>query len=219
MSISDFFPFWNKLSENERRTIENNSVPRKSAKGTVLHYGSSDCVGLFLIVSGRLRAYISSDEGKEITIYRLTSGEICLFSASCMINEINFDVSIEAETDCEFYVIPSDIYKKLMNSDADIANYTNSLMAERFSEVMWLIEQILWKSLDKRLAEFLLNETEISGDKLLRITHDRIASHIGSAREVVSRMLNYFKSSGLVSLGRGTVEIIDENGLHEIITG
>ena len=88
------------------------------------------------------------------------------------------------------------------------------MMASRFSEVMWLVEQIMWKSFDKRLAEFLLEESALDGGDTLKITHDKIAAHLGTAREVVTRMLRYFQSEGMVALTRGSVELIDRKRLN-----
>lgn len=214
MEFKDYFPVWDKLTDSERELLTNSAVKRTAQKGTLLHNGSADCVGLFVIRSGQLRAFILSAEGKEVTIYRLFERDMCLFSASCMMNSIQFDISIEAEKDTELWVIPTEVYKKLMDDSMAVASYTNQLMATRFSEVMWLMEQIMWKSFDKRLAAFLLEESGIEESGTLKITHDRIAAHMGTAREVVTRMLRYFQSEGLVSLARGTVEIKDITGLQ-----
>lgn len=216
MGISEYFPIWSKLTDEEKRTLEQASMLRKVKKGTVIHSSTTDCVGLLLIKSGQLRSYIFSDEGREITLYRLFEYDMCLFSASCMMRSIQFDMTIEAEKDTEMYVISPEVYKKLMDSSAQIANYTNEIMATRFSDVMWLIEQIMWKSIDKRLADFLINESEIEQSSVLKLTHEKIANHMGTAREVVTRMLRYFQSEGLVVLNRGTIEIVDEDGLAKI---
>jgi len=216
MEFKDYFPVWDKLTDSERELLTNSAVKRTAQKGTMLHNGSADCVGLFVIRSGQLRAFILSAEGKEVTIYRLFERDMCLFSASCMMNSIQFDISIEAEKDTELWVIPTEVYKKLMDDSMAVASYTNQLMATRFSEVMWLMEQIMWKSFDKRLAAFLLEESGIEESGTLKITHDRIAAHMGTAREVVTRMLRYFQSEGLVSLTRGTVEIKDIKGLQSV---
>ena len=103
-----------------------------------------------------------------------------------------------------------------MEKSTAVANYTNELMASRFSEVMWLIEQVMFKSFDKRLAAFLLEESNIENSDRLEITHERIANHLGSAREVVTRMLKYFQNEGAVKLSRGAVEITDRKKLSEI---
>lgn len=216
MEIADYFPIWNQLNEQQRNTLLNSAVSRNEKKGTILHNGSNDCQGLLLMRSGQLRAYILSSEGREITIYRLFEGDICLFSASCMMRGIQFDIIIEAEKDSEMWVIPPEVYKALMEESVVIANYTNEIMSSRFSEVMWLMEQIMWQSFDKRLADFLLQESGLEETKQLAITHDKIANHMGTAREVVTRMLRYFQSEGMVKLKRGKVEITDVQKLKQL---
>ncbi|MPM75260.1 hypothetical protein SDC9_122252 [bioreactor metagenome] len=213
MGLDTYFPIWDKLTGAQRELLSRSASRRNVPSGTMLHNGSADCIGLFVICSGQLRAFVLSDEGKEVTIYRLFERDICLFSASCMISSIQFEVMIEAEKDSQVFVIPPDIYKQLMESSATVANYTNQLMATRFSEVMWLIEQIMWKSFDKRLAAFLLEESALEESDTLKITHEKIASHLGTAREVVTRMLRYFQSEGMVNLTRGAVELSDQKRL------
>ena len=217
MGIADYFPIWNQLSASEREILENTATERIAPKGTLLHNGSADCVGLFVIRSGQLRAFILSEEGKEITIYRLFERDICLFSASCMMSSIQFEVTIEAEKDSELWVIPTVVYQKLMAGSAAVANYTNQLMASHFSEVMWLIEQVMWKSFDKRLAGFLLEESGIDETDTLKITHERIANHLGTAREVVTRMLKYFQAEGMVALSRGGIQITGRKKLEALV--
>ncbi|MEE0752106.1 Crp/Fnr family transcriptional regulator [Frisingicoccus sp.] len=216
MDFADYFPIWDKLTPVQREKISRSAIRRNVKKGTLLHNGSMDCLGLLLIRSGQLRAYIFSDEGREITIYRLFERDICLFSASCMMQSIQFDIAIEAEKDSEIWIIPPDIYKKIMEESAPAANYTNQIMASRFSEVMWLIEQIMWKSFDRRLAAFLLEESALEDSRVLKITHEKIANHMGTAREVVTRMLRYFQNEGMVQLSRGTIEITDSGRLEEL---
>lgn len=216
MEFENYFPIWNKLSQEQQRRIHDSLMTRHVEKGTVIHNGSMDCTGLLLVQSGQLRAYILSDEGREITIYRLFERDMCLFSASCIMRSIQFEIMIEAEKDTELWVIPSEIYKSIMEKSAPVANYTNELMASRFSDVMWLIEQIMWKSLDKRVAAFLLEESSIEDTVELKITHEIIANHLGSHREVITRMLRYFQSEGMVKLSRGTVTIADEEKLREL---
>ena len=216
MSIKNYFPIWNKLTPAQQTRLENSQMQRSVKKGTVIHNGNLDCTGLLLIKSGQLRAYILSDEGREITVYRLFDMDICLFSASCIMRSIQFEIIIEAEKDTEFWIIPPGIYQQIMEESAPLSNYTNEIMASRFSEVMWLMEQVMWKSLDKRIAKFLLGEAEIEGSKALKITHEAIANHLGTHREVVTRMLRYFQSEGIVALSRGTVEILAEEKLEAL---
>lgn len=214
MELQELFPVWNKLTPSQQEKLSKTIVRRTLGKDAVLHDGSADCAGLVLIKSGQLRAYILSEEGREITLYRLFDRDICLFSASCVMRSVQFEVMISAEKQSEVLIIPPYIYKQLMEESAPMANYANELMATRFSEVMWLIEQIMWKSIDKRLASFLLSESILEDSVVLKITHEAIANHLGTAREVVTRMLRYFQNEGYVKLTRGTVELLDEPGLE-----
>ncbi|MBO5130545.1 MAG: Crp/Fnr family transcriptional regulator [Oscillospiraceae bacterium] len=216
MDFQNYFPIWNKLNIPQQNKLSGALMTKMVAKGTIIHNGSMDCTGLLLVKSGQLRAYILSDEGREITIYRLFDRDMCLFSASCMMRSIQFDVTIEAEKDTEFWIIPSEIYQNIMSESAPVANYTNELMATRFSDVMWLIEQIMWRSLDKRVAAFLLEEASIEGTDKLKITHEYIANHLGSHREVITRMLRYFQNEGMVKLSRGVIEITATEKLEEL---
>ena len=219
MEFENYFPIWNKLSTAQQNRILGSLITRKVEKGTVIHNGSMDCTGLLLVKAGQLRAYILSEEGREITIYRLFDRDMCLFSASCMMRSIQFEVTIAAEKDTDLWIIPVEVYQSIMAESAPVANYTNELMATRFSDVMWLIEQIMWKSLDKRVAAFLLEEISIEGTDTLKITHEIIANHLGSPREVITRMLKYFQNEGMVKLSRGTVEITDAEKLEELCEG
>ena len=216
MDFQSYFPVWNKLTPAQQERILGSLMERRVSKGTVIHNGSMDCTGLLLVKSGQLRAYILSDEGREITIYRLFDRDMCLFSASCMMNSIQFEITIEAQKDTTMWVISADTYGRLMKESAVVANFTNEIMATRFSEVMWLMEQIMWKSFDKRLAEFLLEECSLEETNILKITHETIAGHMGTAREVVTRMLRYFQNEGMVRLTRGTVEVTDKIRLEQL---
>lgn len=219
MNYLTYIPAFNKLTKEQQDILNAASQIRKFKKGEILHNGSNHCTGLILVLSGQIRAFTISDDGREITMYRLFERDICLFSASCMMNSIQFDITISAEKDTEVLIIPTDIYKGIMDVSAPLANYTNEVMASRFSDVMWLIDQIMWKSFDKRLAEFLLNEINIEGTNTLKITHEEIGNHMGNPREVVTRMLKYFQNEGMVKLSRGTIEIIDENKLIALTEG
>ena len=217
MGFENYFPVWSKLTADQQEKLRSQIIYRQVEKGTLLHNGSLDCTGVFLIESGQLRAYILSEEGREITVYRLFDRDMCLFSASCMMRSIQFEIIIEAEKPSNLWLIPVDAYRSVMEDSAPLANYTNEVMASRFSDVMWLIEQVLWKSLDKRLAAFLLEEAAIEGSSALKITHEAIANHLGSHREVITRMLRYFQSEEMVRLSRGCVMLVDEAKLRQLL--
>ena len=217
MEFEQYFPIWNQLTSDQKQRIQKTLITRHVNRGTVIHNGSMNCTGLIVVKSGQLRAYLLSDEGREVTLYRLFERDMCLFSASCVMRSIQFDITIEAEKDSDFWIIPPEIYKSIMSESVQLSNYTNELMAERFSDVMWLIEQIMWKSLDKRVAAFLLDESAIEDSDELKITHETIANHLGTHREVITRMLRYFQSEGMVKLSRGSITILDKTKLSCVV--
>ncbi len=216
MEFAEYFPIWNKLSQDQQQRIMEVLEFKKVEKGTHIHDSSADCLGLVVLKSGQLRTYILSEDGREISISRLFDYDVSLLSASCVMPDLQLNVMIEAEKESEFWSIPACLFKNLMDESAAVASYANSLMSSNFSELMWLMEQIMWRSFDKRLASFLLEEMQLDGSSELKITHEKIANHMGTAREVVTRMLRYFQNEGMVKLTRGSVEILDEAKLREL---
>ena len=216
MGFSEYFPIWDKLDASQRERILSVAFYREVPKGTMLHDGSPDCLGMLLVRNGQLRAYMLSEEGREVTICRFFERDICLFSAACVMPNMQFSVFIEAEKDSQLWVIPACLYQNLMDESIAVSNYSHNLITNHFSELMWLMEQIMWKSFDKRLADFLLEESRLAESNNLQITHEKIANHMGTAREVVTRMLRYFQSEGMVRLSRAAVEITDPKALEKL---
>lgn len=133
-----------------------------------------------------------------------------MLSASCILQNITFDVCVEAEEDTEALLIPSAQYQKLIKQNIYAENFTYSLVIDRFSNVMWAMEQLLFMRFDKRLAIFLLDELSKTGNPRINLTHEQIAKYMGSAREVVSRMLKYFAKEGMIEMSRGGIRILDK---------
>lgn len=206
--------FWDKLNIDHKNLILNNSYIHSFKPQKLVKNGSATCEGIYIILDGRMRAYILSPEGKELTMFRLLENDFCIFTASCAMKDINFDIFIESETATNALVIPTSVFQVLSENSLDFSNYINSVMASRLSDVMWLIEQIMFKSLDKRLAGFLIDESLLTNSTTLYITHEKIANHLGTAREVITRMLKYFQAEQLIELKRGKVIIKDLNALN-----
>lgn len=215
--LEDTLNFWKKLNRAQKNFLQQAIVKKQFAAGEAMHSTSDNCSGLFLIKKGQIRAFIISESGREITLYHLFERDVCIFSASCVMKNISFDVSIEVEKDTEAYLIPTAAFRKLSEESIPVQIFTNQIMASRFSDVMWIMEQALFTSFDKRLANFLLEQSNIQDSETLAITHEKIANHLGTAREVVTRMLKYFQTEGMVSLNRGTIEILDQNKLNRIL--
>jgi len=214
--IQENLKFWKSLTENQKALLNQSIVKRHFNKGEAMRSGSDNCSGLFLLEKGQVRAYIVSENGREITLYRLFERDVCIFTASCIFKNINFDIFIEAEKETDAYLIPTPIFDKLSKESMAVQTFTNELMAMRFSEVMWILEQTLFMTLDKRLAIFLLEQSVIDDSDCLKITHEKIANHLGTAREVVTRMLKYFQNEGIVSLNRGIIKLTDRKKLEQL---
>jgi CRP/FNR family transcriptional regulator len=214
--LSSTLTFWDKLTEEQRNLFCRYTLPAVYEKGENIHGSTGNCTGGILIKSGCVRTYILSDEGKEITLYRLYPGDVCMLSASCIIKAITFDVFIDAEEKSEVFIINSKIFSEISEKNVYVENFALNIAAKRFSDVIWAMQQILFMSFDKRLAVFLSEEAAKTGSSTVKLTHEQIAKYMGSAREVVSRMLKYFVAEGIVELSRGGIKIVDMEKLIEI---
>ncbi len=211
----EIFPFWENIPEGEREFLCDNSYVFTYPKGNHVHDGS-ECSGVILVQSGSLRLYMMSEEGKDITLYRLHPGDMCMLSASCVLDAITFDVFIDAEEDCTCYVIGGPAFAAAAERNPEIKIFALETAVSRFSDVMWVMQQILFMSMDKRLAIFLYDESARTGLDTIALTHGQIARYMGSAREVVSRMLKYFANEGIVEVSRGDIRILDKQRLRRL---
>ncbi len=212
----EIFPFWDRIPEKDREDICQHSHVVTYPKGTNIHDGN-ECSGVILVRSGCLRLYMMSEEGKDITLYRLQKGDMCMLSASCVLEAITFDVLIDAEEESECYVISGPVFAAVSERNPDIRIFALEAAVGRFSDVMWVMQQILFMSMDKRLAIFLSDEAARTGSDTITLTHGQIARYMGSAREVVSRMLKYFSNEKIVEVSRGGIRILDKKRLRKLI--
>ena len=209
-------PFWPRLSEEEKDLLRRSCNLRHFKKDTVIHGYEEECLGMIRVVGGMLRVAIISEEGREITLLRVSVGEYCVLSAACMIHQITFNTQITAEDDTDLLVINTAAFKWLTERNIYARCFMYELFTEHFSEVMWTMEQILFMGYDKRLALFLAEEWERTGSPKLHMTHEQIARNTGSAREVVSRMLRRFAEDGIVSISRGNIFLNDPAKLKKL---
>jgi CRP/FNR family transcriptional regulator len=210
------FPFWCKLSDSDKQTFTRSAYRIRFEKGFNVHNGN-ECTGIILIKTGSLRLYILSEDGKEITLYRIFPGEMCILSASCVLESITFDVFVDSEENSECIVVGGCAYEDLARRMPEAKIFALESALGRFSDVMWVMQQILFMSMDKRLAIFLLDEAAKNGSDTVKLTHEQIAKYMGSAREVVSRMLKYFASEGIISSSRSEgIKILDKRRLRAL---
>ena len=217
MNFQNIFPFWEQLNNKEQDIVSASVLSQKMKKGDILHRGCGECSGIVHVAKGQLRVYIVSEEGREVTLYRLHEGELCVLSASCLMDAIVFDVLIEAVQDSELVVLPSPALHDIMETNPMVELALYKRVVENFSDVMWTMQQILFMGADRRVAYFLWDEMAKTGEMTIRLTHDEVARFIGSAREVVTKVLKYFVEEEVVSLSRGKIEIIDKAKLRKYL--
>lgn len=215
--LGEILPFWDKLKESEKNQIIEHTILSTYKDGQNIHGGYEDCTGVVAVKSGRIRAYLLSEEGKEVTLYRLLEQDVCLLSASCIMKNISFDIYMDAEGPTELFVVNSAVYDKIAKDNPAVGSFMTELISMRFSEAMWVMEQILFMKLDRRLAMFLLEQANLEDGDTITLTHEQIAGHMGSAREVISRMLKYFSNEGIISVSRKGIKILDRKKLTEFI--
>ncbi|HIW41994.1 MAG TPA: Crp/Fnr family transcriptional regulator [Candidatus Mediterraneibacter vanvlietii] len=214
--LRNAFPFWESLTEQQKTELCRNTVKSHCEKKTQLHFGGGECAGVQIIGSGRVRVFITSPGGGDITLFRLIGGDVSILSAACMLNGMDIELDMEMETDCTIYTIPKKVYRRLYDESAVVKDYTMEMISEKFSDIMWLLNQFLFSNVASRIAGALLEHRALEGGDELSLTHETIAKDAGTAREVVTRILKQFQSDGLVKLGRGKVIIVDPERLGKI---
>ena len=214
--MSNRLPFWNLLTDREKEILKDNTIERTYTKGSIVFDNSSSCLGLLNVISGQVRAYLVSDEGKEVTIFKLEDNDLCVLSASCIIKQITFDTQLVANEDTKVLIVPSNIIEDLAYMNIEFRCYLYEKALARFSDVMWNMQELLFKGLDSRVANYLINQYERTDSTIIKVTHEEIANDINSAREAVTRILKLFIQDGLIKLQKGSIELIDVDALYDI---
>lgn len=214
--LKQTLPFWQHLNQNEKNILINNASIIEYQSGQLIHHGKNDCVGILIIVSGKLRTYMISNEGKEITLFYLQPHNVCVLSAACILDSIDFEVLVEAKTTCQIIQISSTAFLQLSKQNIYVELFSYKLATERFSDVMWAMQQLLFMSFDQRLAAYLIEASDRTNSLDIKITHEQIAQDLNSAREVVSRMLKHFAKEGYVHLSRGKIHLINKQALASL---
>lgn len=219
-SVTDLFiqhfDFWPHLSEVEKDLISAHTNIVHYAKGTQVHQGPLDCIGVLLIKSGQLRVYTMSEDGREVTLYRLFPDDVGILSASCALDAVTFDVYIDAEEDTEVLLTDAVAFRRLADTNVYVRCFGYEKASNRLSEMLWKMQQVLFLSADRRLAIFLLEESEKLGGDEIHMTHEQIARFMGTAREVVSRLVKYFNQEGWVKTARGCIRLTNREALRDL---
>lgn len=216
LELGRIFPFWEELTQREQEELQQNIVETACSKGTILHYGGSECAGVQIIRFGQARVFVTSPNGGEITLFRLIEGDVSILSAACMMKGMDIELDMELEADSLICTIPKSVYKKIHDENPTVKDYTLEMISERFSDIMWLFNQYVFSNVASRLANAILEHRALAGTDVLPITHDALARDLGTAREVVTRLLKQFQLDGVVKLTRGKIEVLDAGKLAKI---
>lgn len=211
------YPYWNDLNNEEKEIVSRGTMIHHYHKGAYI-YGLEDvCLGMIYVLKGSIRVYISSQEGREVTLFHIVKGECCILSASCAIGEISLDVQLIAEDDTDIMAVHAGVFQKIMESNIHVRCFSFELASQRFSSVVWVLKQILFDHFDRRLARFLISQYEKTGDKRIKLTQEEIAVEVNSAREVVARMLRQFLDEGWIEMNRGSITLKNIEALKSLL--
>jgi CRP/FNR family transcriptional regulator len=208
--IIDKLQFINIFSEDEKNTFFTHAYQVNYSSGKTLIESSKTCQSVYFVISGLIRVFKLTPEGKELTLYRISSGDTCLFTMGCIMGNTNFEALAETEQDSVLVALPGDIFKSLMFSNKEFSEMILSKILTTLTELMILTEEVTFHSINKRVASYLVSKNT----EIIKNTHEEIANELGSAREVVSRMLKEFEKSSIVTLKRGSVTIKDRKKLE-----
>lgn len=208
-------PYWEHLTDEEQKRVQKKALICHFNPGDQLYGPCVECVGMIHVLSGIVRAYILSDEGREITLFRVEENDDCILSASCVLTHIHFVSFMTVTEPSDILVVPVALFGELCEKNVYVRCFAYELATRRFSSVVSLMQQIFFNRLDQRLATFLLQEYKRTGSCLICMTHEQIAMHIGSARESVGRTLKVFAESGMIENRRGSVLLTDLQKIRE----
>ncbi len=210
-------PFYNSLSDAEKNMVASGASISKYQHGSLVHDCDGCCPGLLFLLKGSVRTLMISNKGREITLYKLNTGDCCVLSSYGVLCQISFEPQIVAIGSVEVLVINPKLLTKLMDNNVAVRCYLYELLASRYSTVMWVLQQIIFAGIDTRIATYFISEYKRSGSAVIRMTHEEIAEEINSAREVIARMLTRFANEGIVELPRrGEIRILDLERLGRI---
>ena len=208
-------PFWGALTARERETMQACAQIRSYQKGELIYSKEQECLGLIRVLSGAVRTFLLSPEGREVRLYRVGEGETDVLSASCVLNSIRFETQMVADTDSELLVVPAVCLARFKENDLNVRCFLFEKLGERFSDVIHEMQSILFTRLDQRIAQALLKG---AGGKV-RVTHEQLAGEVNSTREAVSRVLKDMEKQGLIRLGRGSIILSDPDALKLLAGG
>ena len=203
------FPFLRNANEKIWQEIEEFAIPKKFRKGEFFALEGDTCHYFPMILSGSIRVYKGGDTGKEITLYRIQAGECCILSAFCIMSQTPFSANAYVDEDVSAILIPAPVFRDWIHRHEIWRNFVFKVLFRFINEIIWKIESLAFQRVDERIASFLVNEFLREHKSVIQTTHSDIARELGTAREVVSRVLKGFEREKLIQLARGKIIILN----------
>ena len=210
----DSFELWHHLTNVQRDRLAAHTRFMHCMKGESVHRGPLEKAGILHVVSGVLRIYMLSEEGRAFTLCLMRAGDVALLASTAFLSSVSCNVSIEAAEDTKLFASDSDTVRRIFEANVRVRAYAYELAVHRLSEMVWKFQQVLFIPAERRLAKFLLAESERTDGDEIRLTHEQTAQSLGTAREVVSRLMREFSQDGLVRTSRGRIHILDRAALR-----
>lgn len=210
-------PFYDKLTDEQKKMIFNNSEIKSFTEGEILSGLVHNCMGPFLILKGEVRAVLTDENFREITLFKLYPNEIALLSAACVIEFITFDAQFVVGKDSVLLLIGAQTIKKIMEENLPVRCNIFETLTDRFSFCMLTMYELLFTRYDRRMAAFLVERYIYTGETEFKITQKELAKMTSSVREVAGRTIRQFAKDGLVEYGRGRIKLIDIKRLKELM--
>ncbi|MCA9732955.1 MAG: Crp/Fnr family transcriptional regulator [Deferribacteres bacterium] len=211
MNKQDFIkklPFYHEAPDRLKSEINNTAIIAQLKNGDYYFHEGDSCANIAIVVEGRIRVFKTGESGRVITLYTVEEQETCILTTFCLLSDRTYPATAQAELNTQAVIFPAPVFRQWMNDWDIVRSFVFTTMTNRVSDMMALIEEITFKKLDRRLVEFLAEKSPQT-NSVLQITHEQIAMQIGSAREVISRLLKEFERLGALELRRGQIILKD----------
>ncbi|WP_158045600.1 Crp/Fnr family transcriptional regulator [Skermanella pratensis] len=205
-------PALDTLDDAARGTLARQAALVQMKAGTVLFRPGDACANFLIVLEGSVRVHLLSELGREIVLYRVGSGSTCILTTSCLIGNEDYSAEGVTETAVSAVALPKAAFDTLITRSGVFRDFVFRSFGARLTDLMRLVSEVAFGRIECRLAEALINHAPAGG--AVPLTHQALATELGTAREVVSRQLKEFEHRGLVGLGRGRLEVLDPDGLR-----
>ncbi|MGL5718156.1 MAG: Crp/Fnr family transcriptional regulator [Paraclostridium sp.] len=217
--LCESYPFLNELDYDSIQIIKQSLIIKDFDMDFAILNEGEQCLGFSLILKGIIRVYRISEKGKEVTLYKLSKGDTCYLSMSCMLSNKSYPAFAEVVESTKIAFIPNSIFKKYIYDTLGFQKYMVSNLFEKYTEIIKLLEEVAFDRMDSRIAKYLLvTSKETNNSAYIYLTQEKISNDLGTSREVVSRILSDFKNKEIISSSRGKITIINKDKLESIST-